>query len=61
MKGPIAFIRSVKEEARKTSWPSKKEVVMTSLFVFVFAVMMAVFFLGVDSIFVKIISWLMGI
>ena len=61
MKGPVAFIRSVKEEARKTSWPSKKEVIMTALFVFVFTSVMAVFFLGVDSLFVKLVSWLMGL
>lgn len=61
MKGPVAFIRAVKEEARKTSWPSKKEVVMTALFVFIFTSIMAIFFLGIDSIFVKLISWLMGL
>ena len=61
MKSPVAFIKSVKEEARKTSWPSKKEVVMTALFVFVFTSIMAVFFLAIDSVFVKIISWLMGL
>ena len=61
MKNPITFMRSVKEEARKVSWPTKKEVVMTSLFVFLFTLMMAGLFLGVDSIFVKVVSYLMGL
>jgi len=61
MKNPVVFIKSVKEEARKTSWPSKKEVVMTSVFVFLFTVVMALFFLGVDSIFVRVVSMLMGL
>ncbi|MCY4414636.1 MAG: preprotein translocase subunit SecE [Alphaproteobacteria bacterium] len=61
MKNPVAFMRQVKEEARKTTWPTKKEVVMTSLFVFCFTLIMALFFLGVDSVFVRIVSALMGI
>lgn len=61
MKNPVTFMREVKEEARKTTWPTKKEVIMTSIFVFGFSVVMALFFLGVDSIFVRIVSALMGL
>ena len=61
MKSPVAFMRAVKEEARKTSWPSKKEVVMTAVFVFAFTALMSAIFLAIDSVFVKMVSFLMGI
>ena len=60
MQSPVVFLRDVKEQIRKIMWPSKKETVMTALFVFVFVVVMAMFFLAVDNVYVRLIGLLMG-
>ncbi len=60
MQSPVIFLRDVKEQIRKIMWPSKKETVMTALFVFVFVVVMAMFFLAVDNVYVRLIGLVMG-
>ena len=47
---PSEFYRQVREEGRKVTWPSRKETGVTTLMVFIFVAIMAVFFLLVDTI-----------
>lgn len=47
---PIQFFKQVKQEALKVTWPTRKEVVMTTLVVFIMAALAAVFFLTVDYV-----------
>ena len=47
---PSEFYRQVREEGRKVTWPSRKETGVTTLMVFIFVSIMAVFFLLVDTI-----------
>ncbi|MFM6933375.1 MAG: preprotein translocase subunit SecE [Novosphingobium sp.] len=56
---PGEFIRQVQTEARKVVWPSRQETVTTAIFVAIMMAMLAVFFLGVDTIFGKIVAWLL--
>ncbi|MDC0205423.1 preprotein translocase subunit SecE [Pelagibacteraceae bacterium] len=51
MINPFKFVQSVKQEAFKVTWPSKKEVLLGSLMVFVLASLAAVFFLLLDQIY----------
>ena len=51
MINPFKFIQSVKQEAFKVTWPSKKEVLLGSLMVFALASVAAVFFLLLDQIY----------
>ncbi len=46
----VKFMREVQAEARKTTWPSRKETVQTTGLVLVMVVITAVFFLAVDQI-----------
>jgi preprotein translocase subunit SecE len=46
----VKFLREVQAEARKTTWPSRKETVQTTGLVLVMVVITAVFFLAVDQI-----------
>ena len=51
MINPLRFIQSVKQEAFKVSWPSKKDVGIGSAMVFVLATLAAIFFLLLDQIY----------
>jgi len=51
MINPFKFVQSVKQEAFKVTWPSKKEVLLGSGMVFVLASLAAVFFLLLDQIY----------
>jgi preprotein translocase subunit SecE len=45
---PIQFIQQVRAEVSKVSWPSRREVLLTTLMVFVMAALTATFFSVVD-------------
>lgn len=48
MANPVKFIEEVRSEIGKVSWPTRKEVVLTTVMVFIMAALMAVFFSIVD-------------
>lgn len=47
---PLQFLRQVKQEAKKVTWPTKKEVIPSCQMVIVLVVVAAVFFFIVDMI-----------
>ena len=47
---PIEFAQQVREEARKIAWPSRKEVMISTVMVMIMVTMAAIFFLMVDFI-----------
>ena len=51
MKNPLKFVQSVKQEAFKITWPTRKDVLLGSLMVFVLATVAAIFFLLLDQIY----------
>ena len=53
------FMRQVQAEARKVYWPSRQETVTTAIFVGIMMVLLAGFFLGVDSLFGTVVRWLL--
>ncbi len=46
----LKFMREVQAEARKTTWPSRKETLQTTGLVLVMVLITAVFFLLVDQV-----------
>lgn len=58
---PGEFMRQVQAEARKVVWPTRQETVTTAIFVGILMVILAVFFLGVDSLFGAIVRWLLSL
>ena len=50
---PFEFIRLVRQEIDKVTWPTRKETIVTSIMVFIMVFVCAVFFLVVD----RILSW----
>jgi preprotein translocase subunit SecE len=61
MFNPIQFLRSVKQEALKISWPTRKETSIGALTVFAMSVIAALFFLLLDQIFKFGLNYLLGI
>ena len=51
MINPLKFVQRVKQEAFKVTWPTRKEVMLGALMVFVLAALAAVFFLLLDQIY----------
>lgn len=56
---PGEFIRQVRAEGAKVVWPSRQETVRTSIFVGILVVVLAIFFLGVDSAFGAVVRLLL--
>ena len=56
----LAFAQESWQEADRVSWPTRKETVRTTLIVFVFVVVMALFLFAVDSLLAWIVQMLTG-
>jgi preprotein translocase subunit SecE len=47
---PIEFLRQVRQELVKVTFPSRKETTISTIMVLIMVVIMAVFFLAVDQV-----------
>lgn len=47
---PLAFLKQVKTETTKITWPTKRETVTTSIMVFIMIAFFAIFFFLVDQV-----------
>ena len=54
---PVLFFRQVKQEVKKVTWPTRKEVVQTSIMVLI---LVAIFFFCVDQVFGFIVKLIFG-
>ena len=50
MANPIKFINETRAEIAKVVWPTRREVVMTTIMVFIMAALTAVFFSLIDMV-----------
>ncbi len=48
MANPLQFVQQVRSEVSKVVWPTRREVVLTTVMVFIMAALTAVFFAIVD-------------
>lgn len=48
MANPVQFISQVRAEVGKINWPTRREVVTTTIMVFIMATLAAIFFFLVD-------------
>ena len=58
---PAQFIREVRQEANKVTWPTRKETGITTAMVFVMVVLAALFFFLVDTVVAKLIQLVLGL
>jgi preprotein translocase subunit SecE len=56
----FAFGQEAWQEGGKVSWPTRKETVQTTLVVFAFVVVMALFLFGVDSVLAVVVQLVTG-
>jgi len=61
MINPLKFMQSVKQEAFKITWPTRKDVLVGSLMVFVLATLAAIFFLFLDQIYKFLLNLILTI
>jgi len=54
---PITFFQQVRTEVSKVTWPSRNEVVISTIMVLVLVIFASLFFLAAD----QIISWLVSL
>ena len=58
---PGEFLRQVRAEAAKIYWPSRQETVTTAIFVGIRMLLLAFFFLGIDTVFGSVVRWLLSL
>jgi preprotein translocase subunit SecE len=58
---PFQFLQQVREETAKVTWPTRRETMITTIMVFVMAVVAALFFLIADQILGWAVSLVLGL
>ncbi|WP_417321237.1 preprotein translocase subunit SecE [Emcibacter sp.] len=58
---PAQFVRQVRQEVSKVTWPARKETMITTVMVFIMASVMAAFFFLVDLGLSNIVSLILGL
>ena len=58
--GPIEFIRQVRQEMARVSWPSRKETTVSTIMVFVMVAISAVFLFLTDQVIAFLIQLILG-
>ena len=60
MANPLQFMREVREEVSKVSWPSRRETIVTTVMVLIMAIAAAIFFMLADQVISKIVKIVLG-
>ena len=55
------FVPQVRQEMRRVVWPTRKETILTTLFVFIFAVIASIYFVLVDQVVFRVIRLILGL
>jgi preprotein translocase subunit SecE len=58
---PGKFLREVRAEASNITWPTWPETLQTAIMVTIFTFILALFFLGIDSVFNAIVTFLLNL
>jgi preprotein translocase subunit SecE len=58
---PFEFVQEVRQEVSKVTWPTWKEVWITTLMVLVMVALAAVFFLFTDLLLGWLVNWVLGL
>jgi preprotein translocase subunit SecE len=58
---PAQFVREVRQELSKVTWPTRKELIVTTASVFAMAIAAALFFFVVDQVIAWGVQLILGI
>jgi preprotein translocase subunit SecE len=61
MKNPLQFIEEVRQETSKVTWPTWKEVWITTIMVLIMVALTSTFFLLADLVISKVIQLVLGL
>ena len=58
---PGTFVRQVRQEGGKITWPTRRETMVTTIMVLIMVAILSAFFLGVDQVLGRIVQFLLDI
>ena len=58
---PLEFLRQVRQEVGRVTWPSRKETTVTTAMVFAMVIVAAIFFFLVDELLARGVQVVLGI
>ncbi|GAB5508476.1 MAG: preprotein translocase subunit SecE [Rhizobiaceae bacterium] len=58
---PFTFLQQVRSETAKVTWPSRRETLISTVMVFAFAIIAAIFFLLADQVMGYGVELILGI
>lgn len=61
MANPAQFIREVRQEMQKVTWPTRRETTISTMMVILLAAVAATFFLSVDWVIGTVVRMILGI
>ncbi len=57
----VKFLREVRLETGKVTWPSRKETGISTLMVLIMVFLASLFFLAVDALLSNAVRWILGL
>ena len=58
---PAEFVKQVRQEAAKVTWPTRRETMVTTVMVVVMSVVAAIFFLLADLVLSNVVQLVLGL
>jgi preprotein translocase subunit SecE len=58
---PFEFVQEVRQEVSKVTWPTRKEVWITTIMVLIMVALASVFFLITDQVLGRLVNWVLGL
>ena len=58
---PAQYVRDVRQELAKVTWPSRRETMITTMMVFVMVALASIFFFVADQVIRIFITFLLGL
>ncbi len=58
---PFTFLQQVRSETAKVTWPSRRETLISTIMVVVFAMIAMVFFFAADQVMALAIEYILGL
>jgi len=58
---PLEFLRQVRQEVGRVTWPSRKETSVTTAMVFAMVAVAAIFFFAIDQALGSVVRWALNL
>ncbi|MBZ6377811.1 preprotein translocase subunit SecE [Pacificimonas flava] len=58
---PGKYVREVRQEMSKVTWPTRQETIVTTIMVLIMTSLLSVFFLGVDQVLGRLVQLVLDI